>query len=193
MNTDFTSESYTEVQQRASDQSKIHLICLANRPSLNYFMTKLEYTYFPPRTPKNAEFDLTFIKWPDEAEGMLWTMISVPAESLDIVKKTLEEAKMKIANGVPILFTGKGEQWFPIRGSNVFSLENSTDHPIYARDHAAIQALEKTQTQEIEAIFANDEMNLVNKLRNEGLSEKDIANILDQEKDVDSIVSWMKK
>jgi hypothetical protein len=136
-----------ELADLSQDTSKLFVVSMMMRTGAEYFFNHLEYTYFPPLTPENDEYDYLTFKW----SGILWSICSIPIEKREFAENSAEEAKMKLANGVPFMigpeacrgigatrpdhFEGLGiteelskemsTNWFPLNGETVFTLENT--------------------------------------------------------------------
>jgi len=79
-----TTLSDVQLYDYGSDESRLHLIVQATRSGCSLFSTRMEYTYFPPRSGKNCLFELTFVKWGGKdalpAECLLFFVLSFPIE-----------------------------------------------------------------------------------------------------------------
>lgn len=89
------------------------------------FQTALEFFHYDPRTPKNHEYQIAYLKW----EEMVFTITSIPTVDIDFAMVLAEKCYLRIANGIPTSISDSIKQ-FPIAAPNVKTLENKKDHPI---------------------------------------------------------------
>jgi hypothetical protein len=130
------------------------------RPSVILCITKLEHEHYPPGTDINNDFVLRLRNW----EQILWAIVSIPKHDFPIMENVAKELRLELVKGLPcVISKGKLER-FPIKNSdNVWTFENSNDHPIHARKIAiedmpsTIEELIKEEGIEIEKIFAKTE------------------------------------
>jgi hypothetical protein len=47
--------------------------------------------------------------------------------------RAADAAGLRVADGIPTIFTGGRVANFPAKGDNVFTLENKAGHPVYKR------------------------------------------------------------
>lgn len=123
------------------DKSRIHYICMLSppRPGVNLFASILEYKFYPPNTPKNAEFIMQILRW----EGLVYSVISIPMKEKSYAEAVAKTVGMRIANGVPTMFDSPGEpKFFPVRVDHAFTIENEPGHPIYSSGAHAKRFLE---------------------------------------------------
>lgn len=127
------------------------------RPGVRLCITKLEHEHYPPGSDLNNDFFMRLRKW----EDILWAIVSIPKNDIEIMQNVAKETGLKIADGLPCIISSGKMKRFPIKNSkNVFTLENSTDHPIHKRKIAfkdipkTIKEMEIEEDIEIEKIFA---------------------------------------
>jgi hypothetical protein len=117
-------------------------------------MTQLEYTYFRPDTPKNEEFFLSVMKWPEDVQ-MLWAIVKVPRAYEKAARELLWQHGLKVGGENDpgqeytfIVIGPEGPQKFPLEGENVFCLENHSKgagHVAYTNDPEKINAAEEAE------------------------------------------------
>ena len=120
------------------------------RPGVALFSTILEHKFFPPGTPKNEEFQLATIRWVNDS---VWFISSVPITYFMHAEATAKFAGISLKKDlfpvmndgpVSVLASVSRESWeteikklpgmqiFPLYlGVNMYTMENSKDHPIY--------------------------------------------------------------
>jgi len=135
-----------QLVELGNDATKLHVVCIMMRTGAEYFYNHLEYTYFPPMTPTNDEYDYYMFKW----QNIIWVICSIPIEKKNLAEQSAKEAKMKLADGIPFMagpavaatrpdaFEEHGEidglAWFPMNGDTVFTLENASDGDVTIYD-----------------------------------------------------------
>jgi len=115
-----------------SDPRWLHFACLMMRPGIRECMSTLEFTHYPPGTPRNDLFNIHIVHFAD----LPWVLISIPREEKEFMERAAAASGMRIAEGIPTLLSPKGVELFPVAGAHIFTLENVKGHPVYAR-HAA--------------------------------------------------------
>ena len=170
-----------ELQRAADDPTRFHIVGDMNRIGVSFFMTKLEYTHYPPRSVANHLFEFRILKWPANFP-LVWAIASIPIEDRPLAEALLPDCGLRLANGTPIILGlgGEKDEFFPMQGDRVFSLENSNGHPIYNNNQAEIEALRVKQNAEIEEILQNDHQKMIKELRDQGLNDKQIERVLAQ-------------
>lgn len=131
------------------DESWTHYIGSVKppRPGFALFSATLEYQFFEPGTPENDNFKILSTGWHHQT---LWMTISIPTSKKHLAEAVAEHSGLKILKTFPIAcvehaafatigseswrqLQGSGLEWeaFPLyNGTNIFSLENSDDHPV---------------------------------------------------------------
>jgi hypothetical protein len=146
-----------------------HFIGIAEprRPSALLFSVILEYKFFPPETPKNDEYILLSTEW----MNALWMTNSIPikykayADSVASFVGLDIKPTLPVANP-PVIASVSYENWeqhlkdagfkiFPIHGKNMYTLENTKDHPIHMG--VDINKWFEFENEIIERIFGNYE------------------------------------
>ena len=120
------------------------------RPGVRLCMTRVEYEAFIPDTPQNEFFRLHLINW----QECLWAMFSVPQTARAFVERIAQECGLRITNGLPAIFNSKGMHEFPVRGNQVFAVENTPNHPIYLNKPKVTTELRLAEDAQLESIFA---------------------------------------
>lgn len=133
---------FTELNKKPN---VIHFISQHDRPGAYYFFQYLEQTYFEPDTPANAAYEYRIMRW----GPLLWSIATIPTDKRPAADDAAEKSKMRIADGVPfrlgiVLAATRPEKmasldkdttqdmiWFPVCGSNAYTLENQTNSPVY--------------------------------------------------------------
>ena len=120
---------------------------LPPRPGFAIFAATLEHQFFPPGTPKNADFIILSTAW---LHGSVWMTISIPTAEKHLAESVAKFCGLKILDTFPIsnksfpMFAtvrldsfnelkaaDPDMEAFPLyQGTNIFSLENSDEHPI---------------------------------------------------------------
>lgn len=178
------SGDHDDLKRAAEDPTRFHICGDMNRIGVQLFMTKLEYTHYPPRSGKNHLFEFRILKWPDDFL-MYWVIASIPIEDRAVAELLIPECGLRLVNGVPVMLGGK-DCVFPMEGDRVWCLENSKDHPIYSakywrsNNQEVIGKLRAEQDAEIEKIIHNDIEKMRKELCNQGLSEVQIERVLAQ-------------
>lgn len=168
-----------DLQDAAHDPKLLHIVGDITRIGVNLFVVKLEYTHYAPRSGRNGLFTFRMLQWPPGDFGLNWVICSIPIEDRHLAESLLEECGLKLADGVPNMFSSQERQVFPMRGDRVFTLENRPDHPIY-NDREAAEKMRDAQEKEIEKILEADNEKIREELRENGLTEQQIQRILYQ-------------
>lgn len=119
------------------------------RPGVRLCMVRMEYENYIPDTPSNDNFQLFLMKWQD----MTWALMGILAGDVDKLIKIAADCGVQIADGVPTVFSGDGVDVFPVRGGQVFSLENTKDHVVYQNDPNKLAILFEMENGTIEEIL----------------------------------------
>ena len=116
------------------------------RPGFALFSAVLEHQFFEPGTPKNEDFKILSTGW---HHGSLWMTVTIPSKDKHLAEAVAQYCGIKICDTFPIshkkfpmFATVKMESLkelqaadpdidpFPLyMGVNIFSLENTDDHP----------------------------------------------------------------
>ena len=129
----------------SKDSTKLHVVSMMMRTGAEFFYNHLEYTYFPPMTPENDEYDYLMFKW----HSLIWVICSIPIEKKPFAEASANEAKMRLADGIPIMVgpapvaavaalrPEKADEelsemvdWFPLNSPTTFALENTKEGDI---------------------------------------------------------------
>lgn len=98
------------------------------RPGAILFLTLTEHMFFHPTTPEQDDFLLMNIAW----EEMVFYVFSVPSKHHEDLKDLASKCGVRMAEGIPSLYTSEGLKYFPVYGKNCFNLENIKGHPVYS-------------------------------------------------------------
>lgn len=126
----------------AQQTDRLFLVCMLLRPGVATFTTRLEFEHFPPLTAANAELDLYTVEWSD----LPWAVISIPKTKRHLAEEVAEQCGLRIADGIPWVIGGDGDQHFPLHGPNVFTMENVRESKVYD----GIQQAEEMKQDDIE-------------------------------------------
>jgi hypothetical protein len=148
---DVKSESYEQIAGLSENKDYFYVVSMLDRPGANLFAVSLEYRYFQPGTVINNSFQMRLVKWPC-MDSLLWYIITVPISYKEICFSVAQECKMRLADGVPFILASDREEWFPLRGDNVYTLENQSDSLIYQGPKGVARAKEEEE-QACERIF----------------------------------------
>lgn len=103
----------------------VHYVGELSRSVIECFAA-LEMTYFSPMTARNHLFMMRIMEW----EGMLWGIVSIPAEDRRSMTNTALVNHLSIAEGAPVRVTDAGIRLFPVSNKRVFTLEKEYEHLI---------------------------------------------------------------
>jgi len=147
----YTGTTEEELRRFSNDERFVHFVGMATprRPGVMLFAIKLEFWYFPPDTEKNDDFVLHRIEW----QSMLWMVVSIPRQYMDLAKKIAAESGLRIVDGIPTIITPEGTQPFPMGSDNVFALENVPGHAVYGHEFGEIEKLLAQENEEITEIL----------------------------------------
>lgn len=152
LNSQIKEESQEESDIFFSDPNYVHFIGMLfpPRPGVQSCFVELEHKYFPPGTDLNNDFIMRMVKWQD----MVWVIVSIPRSEMNLMSSVVEKNGLRLARGIPHIFSSKGKEHFPIKDSErVFTLENTSNHPAYTNDSNIIKELSKEEHSRIEEIF----------------------------------------
>lgn len=117
----------------SNDQTRMHLVVMAQRPGAFRFMTMWEHVYFMGMDANCLQ--IMYYLW----EKIPVFVISFPVSFGRQVDRFLTLAGLVMVDGVPTLFDTPTRQLtavFPASGPTIFTLENVPNHPCY-RDPTA--------------------------------------------------------
>ena len=143
-----------------TDPGRVYFIgmFIPRRPGVELFATRLKYEHFPPWTDKNEDYVLRIINWQD----MIWIIIDIPGECIEVARKIAEESGIKFADGVPTAISSEGRVQFPLDGENVFTMENLPQHRVYNNIMVEAEALLAEEDAQIDKVVNNCERNRKN-------------------------------
>ena len=117
------------MQELIADSHSMCVYAMAMRPGVRYFMHHVEYTHFPPETPANDAYTFGMLKW----QEMQWHLFIVPLTFRAAIEASAKIAKVRLVPddfSVTVL-SSEGMERFPIRGDNIFSVENESGSEVY--------------------------------------------------------------
>jgi hypothetical protein len=166
-----------ELQKRAEDPDKIHFIVHFQRPGARLFSVYLEYTHYPPRSVRNNDFEITFVKWPSDIQ-LLWVVLTIPKDDYHLAEEAAKEAGLVIRESIPMVFGGaEGEQTFPMSSPSVYSLESNSKSKVY---DGKSEEISEAETKAIQRIFEEDERKHRQELSDQGLTEGQIDQLMQE-------------
>jgi len=171
-----TQRGNDELEKQGKDTSNLHLVAMMTRVGVKLFGVKMEYTYFPPRSGKNALFQMVLMNWPNQ--GMLWSIFSFPIEYKPQAESIAKECGLRLADGVPHIFDHAGAHTFPLDGETVFTLENIHNHRVYNNDNESYVKLVDEENSLIDEILQGDLNKLKKEFRDGGYSDEQIVRII---------------
>lgn len=107
------------------------------RPGVMEFVSLVENKHFKPGTPRNNLFIMRILRWSD----IVWIVMSVPVKDKVITEAEADGCGLRIASGVPTIFSPDGVQIFPANNERIFTLENKPGHPVYRNDPKITKAM----------------------------------------------------
>jgi hypothetical protein len=131
---------------------RLTLVSLATRPGATRFFTVLEWDCFPPKTARNAEFQLNLLRWPLD-ESLVWVVAIVPLVAMPDARRIASETGMRFADGVPTFIRRGHAERFPCDHGRVWTIENDLGSPIYVPNGAEFVAAEEKRW--LRAFFAS--------------------------------------
>jgi len=159
-----SSTSIAEIQSHFDAGDRFGSVCMSMRPGCASLISHLEYEHYNPNdVALNDRFQLFVIGH----QGLIFHIISIPLEDRHLAEKVAERYKCRFADGLPVVLGGEGDPVFPIKHKNIWSVENTKDHPCYQPGYDNYKALEE-ENRELEKFFAakHAEYEAENKLKN---------------------------
>lgn len=142
-----TFDNYNNLQKIANNKSKVSFIIQTDRLGSLLFCVKLEHEYFSPRSEKrNSLFEFSIVSWP--LNILRWFVVTIPKEDYNLAEIVANETGMKIAPTIPLMIYDGKEEIFPMKGDNVYSVENNSKSIIYTNDIKLIE--ERKEAEKIE-------------------------------------------
>ena len=135
----------------SGDKDWINIAGMVNprRPGAILFLTLTEHMFFNPTTPEQDDFLLLNLAW----EEMIFYVFSVPSKYRSDLEDLAPKCGVRIADGIPSLYTPDGLRSFPVFGKNCFNLENIKGHPVYSKAYTNDDDLFKHEDILIAKIF----------------------------------------
>lgn len=127
--TDIEETTVEAIEEFGNREDLLHLVGMLFPPRLGVraFMSMLEWEHFSPKEGRNELFTMHIVSW----SGVRWAMLSIPIEDRPKAEDIAGRTGVRIADGVPAVFSVEGHGMFPARGKTVFTLENTKDHAVY--------------------------------------------------------------
>lgn len=142
----FTSAEIAAVVTK--DDGRTFLVAMQGRLGAASLAGAIEWYWYPPNTDRNRLFDIYFTDW----EDLRWMVIAFPAGRLDEVKRLAKQLGLRLANGVPTMFSLASKRpsdiiplFFPGErlpngrdNMAMMTIENDAGSPVYQnrkRDH----------------------------------------------------------
>jgi len=72
---------------------------------------------------------------------MTWMLASIPKEKKHLMDEVAAQCGIRAVEGIPTLHTRGGMRIFPAQGPHVYTLENTSGHPVYRNDPSVDRAL----------------------------------------------------
>ena len=148
-----------DISKALDDPGKIGVISMVARPGIRSLLIATEWRHFCPLDePLNAKFELVMKKW----QGMLFTIMIVPAEYKERIDAVAEELHLKLVDGVPMVLGVEGASLFPIHceDGRIFYVENSKGAAVYenggdlfGQESERLEAFEREEKQKAAAKF----------------------------------------
>ena len=173
--------NFDALQAAANDNTKIHLVVQADRPGGRLFSVKLEYEHYRPRSGRNKLYDLHIVQWPIDDNGkgvLLWFVIGIPKSDIPIAEQVAKECGLKITDGIPMMFSNKGQENFPMDGPTVYSLESNSKSNVYKNDPEVYQKMMAGESTECDRIIKADENIFREELVAQGYPQDQIEKII---------------
>ncbi len=152
MSTKFRDPTHDEIAEMYFNPSWTHYTASVKppRPGFGIFVSTLEHQFFPPDTPENENFNLLATGW---LHHTLWMTVSIPTAKKHFAEAVASYCGLKILDTIPVAcvkypafatvhmeayeqLKDVDPKWevFPLaRAVNVFSLENSDEHPVKSK------------------------------------------------------------
>jgi len=134
---DAIQESDEDLQEFLNDESYIHYVAMATRPGVCECITRLEWLHYRPGTSRNDLFLLRIFEW----HSLHWVGVSIPIEEKGFMEKIANESGLKVSDGIPTMISDGEVSVFPMCNERVFSLTNTSGHPVYKNDPDVNRAL----------------------------------------------------
>jgi len=142
---------FDTLREMCNKTSVVNYVGMVSRPGVHLFGCYMEHKFYPPWKPElNKNFQLHVVKWPKEGPTMEWIIYTVPVVdykfiemSLRATNEFLEDPGVRIANGVPTMFSGDDIETFPVNGKNTFTIENHPDSKVHKGGSDVVDARER--------------------------------------------------
>jgi hypothetical protein len=108
------------VQELAGNPRLVHFVGMMHPPlpGVSLFFTALEQRHFRPNTARNKEFRIILMT----IQGMIWSMVSIPAKYMDKAMRVAEDCDTIIGPAPKMIVSRYGTVRFPVHGFNVYGI-----------------------------------------------------------------------
>jgi hypothetical protein len=153
-----TPATTEEIQAICDDPKYVSYCSMLFRPGVRAWMTEIEYTRFRPGTLRNDEFHVANMRWPDESPPMIWLIIIFDKSEQQFAESILwKNGLRKVREGfVQKAITSKGVEHFPIKGPNIFLLENHVQggsNVVYTNNPDKMKAASELEDRQCQVFF----------------------------------------
>jgi hypothetical protein len=130
-----------DVKAKAASGQFVYFTGYSMRHGLAMAMSEIEHGLFPPAEKSNDLFEYYMAKLPPTKDGIPMTVFGVPKEYEAQVRGILDSNGLKIQeDGFSMMVLGGGSEighQFKCAGTNIFPLENVSNHKCYVSGKAA--------------------------------------------------------
>jgi hypothetical protein len=124
-----------ELKQICSLPDTVSYCVLMQRPGVAAWAVELEYTKFKPDTDANLRFHLSITEWPHDSDMMYWIVTFHKSAQAFADAILWKNGLKKVREGhIPAVISGGWIQRFPIKGPNIFHLQNFGNNVLYLND-----------------------------------------------------------
>jgi hypothetical protein len=156
-----TAVTLEEIQARCADPDMVSYCSMMMRPGIHGWTVELEYTMFKPDTDANEGFHLATMRWPEDIPPPigLYVVVTFEKQAQTFAESILwKHGLRKVTEGFVQMMIGSGGrvEKFPIRGPNIFFLENHSQgapNVIYTNDPVKIRAAWEHEVQQTQKWF----------------------------------------
>ncbi len=151
------------------DPNLTNFISMVTRPMFVAFSFGLEHTYFhPDDLTLNDFFQFRLLKWQD----MEWAIITIPSTHHIFADVIAKRTGLKLTNGSPCILGWDNtknqptQEFFPLEGPNVFSLECDPTNKLLTNENLNNQEeTQKLQNKMIKEFFYENNHKYKNKMK----------------------------
>lgn len=149
-----------EIQAKCDEPGMVSYCSMLIRPGLHAWSVELEYTMFKPDTDANDGFHLAVMKWPDDVKPptSLYAVATFEKRAQMFAESILwKHGLRKVNEGFTQIVLGGGKaQRFPLKGPNVFFLENHSKgapNVIYTNDPVKLRIAQEHEFKQAQVFF----------------------------------------